>query len=104
RLPAAGLRGLARRMAAGRTLVNVGWSVQRTRFGEQPLWGGVALAACLGQIGLPGGGFACGYGSTGNYAGGSTPSGLPRFLQGLNPVDSGVPVARVADMLLHPGE
>ncbi|KIH97581.1 molybdopterin oxidoreductase [Streptomonospora alba] len=98
------LRGLARRMAGGRTLVNVGWSVQRTRFGEQPLWGGVALAACLGQIGLPGGGFATGYGSTGNYAGGSTPSGLPRFLQGANPVDSAIPVARIADMLLHPGE
>ncbi|QBI52380.1 molybdopterin-dependent oxidoreductase [Streptomonospora litoralis] len=104
RLPAGALRDLARRMAAGRTLVNVGWSVQRTRFGEQPLWGGVALAACLGQIGLPGGGFATGYGSTGNYAGGSTPSGLPRFLQGANPVDSAIPVARVADMLLHPGE
>ncbi|MUL43901.1 molybdopterin-dependent oxidoreductase [Streptomonospora sp. PA3] len=104
RLPAATLRDLARRMAGGRTLVNVGWSVQRTRFGEQPLWGGVALAACLGQIGLPGGGFATGYGSTGNYAGGSTPSGLPRFPQGINPVDSAIPVARVADMLLNPGE
>ncbi|GAB3438470.1 molybdopterin guanine dinucleotide-containing S/N-oxide reductase [Streptomonospora sediminis] len=103
-LPADTLRGLARRMASGRTLVNVGWSVQRARFGEQPLWGGVALAACLGQIGLPGGGFGTGYGSSGNYAGGSTPSGLPRFLQGLNPIDSAIPVAKVADMLLHPGE
>ncbi|GAA4939698.1 molybdopterin guanine dinucleotide-containing S/N-oxide reductase [Streptomonospora halophila] len=104
RLSARTLRDLARRMAAGRTLVNVGWSVQRTRFGEQPLWAGVALAACLGQIGLPGGGFATGYGSSGNYAGGSTPSGLPRFLQGANPVDSVIPVARIADTLLHPGE
>ncbi|KUP95440.1 molybdopterin guanine dinucleotide-containing S/N-oxide reductase [Thermobifida cellulosilytica] len=101
---AAELRALARRMARGRTLVNVGWSVQRARYGEQPLWAGLALAACLGQIGLPGGGFATGYGSMGNYGGGSTPGGLPRLPQGRNPVDSLIPVARVADMLLHPGE
>ncbi|WP_234401824.1 molybdopterin-dependent oxidoreductase, partial [Thermobifida halotolerans] len=98
------LRDLARRMARGRTLVNVGWSVQRARYGEQPLWAGVALAACLGQIGLPGGGFATGYGSMGNYGGGSTPIALPRLPQGRNPVDSLIPVARVADMLLCPGE
>ncbi|GAA3735506.1 biotin/methionine sulfoxide reductase [Spinactinospora alkalitolerans] len=98
------LRDLARRMARGRTLVNVGWSVQRARYGEQPLWAGIALAACLGQIGLPGGGFAAGYGSMGNYGGGATPGGLPRLAQGANPVDSFIPAARVADMLLHPGE
>ncbi|MBB4929515.1 biotin/methionine sulfoxide reductase [Lipingzhangella halophila] len=102
-LPAATLRELARRMAAGRTLLNVGWSVQRTRHGEQPLWAGIALAAFLGQIGLPGGGFAAGYGSTGRYGGGATPGGLPRLPQGSNPVDEFIPVARVADMLLHPG-
>ncbi|MBB6173618.1 biotin/methionine sulfoxide reductase [Nocardiopsis mwathae] len=103
-LPADTLRDLARRMASGRTLVNVGWSVQRSRYGEQPLWAGIALAACLGQIGLPGGGFATGYGSTGRYGGGATPGGLPRMPQGANPIDSFIPVARVADMLLHPGE
>ncbi|RNL81592.1 molybdopterin-dependent oxidoreductase [Halostreptopolyspora alba] len=103
-LPAETLRGLARRMAAGRTLLNVGWSVQRTRYGEQPLWAGIALAACLGQIGLPGGGFAAGYGSTGRYGGGATPAGLPRLPQGGNPVNSFIPVARVADMLLAPGQ
>lgn len=98
------LRDLARRMARGRTLVNVGWSVQRARYGEQPLWAGIALAAFLGQIGLPGGGFATGYGSMGNYGGGSTRLALPRLPQGRNPVDSLIPVARIADMLLHPGE
>ncbi|WP_046468868.1 molybdopterin-dependent oxidoreductase [Allosalinactinospora lopnorensis] len=102
-LPSAALRDLARRMAAGRTLLNVGWSVQRARYGEQPLWAGIALAACLGQIGLPGGGFASGYGSTGRYGGGATPGGLPRFPRGGNPIDSFIPVARVADMLLNPG-
>ncbi len=50
-------------MAAARTLVTVSWSLQRARHGEQPLWLGVVLAAMLGQIGLPGGGFGHGYGS-----------------------------------------
>ncbi|WP_017538864.1 molybdopterin-dependent oxidoreductase [Nocardiopsis halophila] len=103
-LPAETLRALARRMAAGRTLVNVGWSVQRVRYGEQPLWAGLALAACLGQIGLPGGGFATGYGSMGRYGGGATPGGLPRFPKGSNPVDRLIPVAHTSEMLLRPGE
>ncbi|GAA0991929.1 molybdopterin guanine dinucleotide-containing S/N-oxide reductase [Nocardiopsis tropica] len=102
-VPAGELRTLARRMAEKRTLVNVGWSVQRARYGEQPLWAGLALACCLGQVGLPGAGFASGYGSMGNYGGGSTPMGLPRMPQGANPVDSSIPVARIADMLLEPG-
>ena len=97
------LRVLARRMARSRTLVNVGWSVQRARYGEQPLWAGLALACCLGQVGLPGGGFASGYGSMGNYGGGATPVGLPRMPQGANPVDEFIPVAKVSDMLLDPG-
>ncbi|WP_017558198.1 molybdopterin-dependent oxidoreductase [Nocardiopsis baichengensis] len=103
-LPAETLHALARRMAAGRTLVNVGWSVQRVRYGEQPLWAGLALAACLGQIGLPGGGFATGYGSMGRYGGGATPGGLPRFPKGSNPVDRLIPVAHTSEMLLRPGE
>ena len=38
------------------------WSLQRADHGEQPIWMAVALAAMLGQIGLPGGGFGFGYG------------------------------------------
>ncbi|HEV7961312.1 MAG TPA: molybdopterin-dependent oxidoreductase [Actinoplanes sp.] len=95
---------LARRMAAGRTLVTVSWSLQRTPFGEQPLWAGLALAAVLGQIGLPGGGFGHGYGSIGDVGGGSLPYGLPTFPQVRNPVRDFIPCARVADLLLHPGE
>lgn len=102
-VPADDIRALARRMAQKRTLINVGWSVQRARYGEQPLWAGLALACCLGQVGLPGGGFASGYGSMGNYGGGATPLGLPRMPQGNNPVDSVIPVAKVSDMLLYPG-
>jgi len=53
---------LAREMAATRTMVSIGWSLQRSHHGEQPFWALVTLAAMLGQIGLPGGGFGCGYG------------------------------------------
>ncbi|AGZ44807.1 molybdopterin-dependent oxidoreductase [Actinoplanes friuliensis] len=94
---------LARRMAAGRTLVTVSWSLQRTPYGEQPLWAGLALAAVLGQIGLPGGGFGHGYGSMGDVGGGALPYGLPTFPQVRNPVADFIPCARVADLLLHPG-
>ena len=60
------IRRLARRMAAARTLVTVTWSLQRAQHGEQPVWAALALAAMLGQIGLPGGGFGHGYGSMGD--------------------------------------
>ena len=53
-IPAPDIRELARRMAAGRTLVTVSWSLQRAEHGEQPVWMGVALASMLGQIGRPG--------------------------------------------------
>ncbi len=60
------IRALARQMAAGRTMVTVSRSLQRAEHGEQPVWLGVVLAAMLGQIGLPGGGFGHGYGSSGD--------------------------------------
>ncbi|MFI5537055.1 molybdopterin-dependent oxidoreductase [Nocardia sp. NPDC051900] len=96
------IRMLAREMAAARTLVTVSWSLQRARHGEQPLWAGVVLAAMLGQIGLPGGGFGHGYGSA---AGVGEPARgpVPRLPQGRNGVDAFIPVARTADMLLNPG-
>src|SRR4030095_8228418 len=55
---------LARAMAARRTMISMGWSLQRAHHGEQPFWALVTLAAMLGQIGLPGGGFGLGYGAT----------------------------------------
>ncbi|WP_432519981.1 molybdopterin-dependent oxidoreductase [Kineococcus sp. SYSU DK006] len=98
------IRDLARRAARGRTMVTVSWSVARTRFGEQPLWAAVALAAMLGQIGLPGGGFGHGYASTGGVGrrAGSYP--LPTLPQFADPLRLRIPVARIADALLHPGE
>lgn len=103
-IPAEALRDLARQMAARRTLITVNFSLQRAEFGEQAPWMGATLAALLGQIGQPGGGFGFGYGSIGGY--GVTHTGLdfPALPQGQNPVKAFIPVARVADMLLHPGE
>ncbi len=98
------IRALARRMAGRRTLVTVSWSLQRTDHGEQAPWMGLVLAAMLGQIGLPGGGFGFGYGSMGYIGEGPLPFGVPTLGQGKNGVEAFIPVARVADMLLQPGE
>jgi biotin/methionine sulfoxide reductase len=95
---------LARRMAGTRSMLNVAWALQRAMGGEQPFWMGVSLAAMLGQIGLPGGGFGLGYGCMNMIGGGNRTFSGPRLPQGKNPVESFIPVARIADMLLHPGE
>ncbi|WP_370357313.1 molybdopterin-dependent oxidoreductase [Catenulispora sp. MAP12-49] len=97
------IRALARRMAASRTLLTVTWSLQRIQHGEQPVWAAIALAALLGQIGLPGGGFGHGYGSMGDVGDHGPQLRLPYLSQGRNPVDEYIPVARIADMLLNPG-
>jgi biotin/methionine sulfoxide reductase len=102
-VPAARIRELAHEMAAARTLVTVSWSLQRARHGEQPLWLGVVLAAMLGQIGLPGGGFGHGYGSASLVGEPAPQVSVPRLPQGRNGVPAFIPVARIADMLLNPG-
>lgn len=102
-IPAQQIRRLAHEMAQNRTMLNIAWSVQRADHGEQPFWMVVTLAAMLGQIGLPGGGFGVGYGAT-NMMGSSVPrfSG-PTLSQGRNAVRDFIPVARISDMLLNPG-
>jgi biotin/methionine sulfoxide reductase len=96
---------LAGRMARGRTMIATAWSVQRAHHGEQPVWMTVALAAMLGQIGLPGGGFSIGFGATSGIAI-DRPAGIPRptLPLGPNAVKTSIPVACVSDMLLHPGK
>ncbi|MUL80293.1 MULTISPECIES: molybdopterin-dependent oxidoreductase [unclassified Mycolicibacterium] len=103
-LPADELTALARRMAAARTLVTVSWSLQRVRHGEQAPWMGLTLAAMLGQIGVPGGGFGHGYGSMNEPGLPPLRCRLPALPQGPNPVQMFIPVAAVTDMLLHPGQ
>ena len=102
-VPAATIRALARRMASRRTLINVNYSLQRVEHGEQAPWLAVTLAAMLGQIGLPGGGFGQGYGSLGYIGRAPLRVGPPTLPQGPNGVDAFIPFARFADMLLQPG-
>lgn len=102
-LPAATIADLARAMAANRTMLNVSWSMQRAEAGEQPYWAVVALAAMLGQIGQPGGGFGVGYGAA-NLVGSAHPRIKgPTLSQGKPGIPDFIPVARMADMLRNPG-
>jgi biotin/methionine sulfoxide reductase len=97
------IRRLARRMAATRTFITTTWSLQRADHGEQPIWMTIVLAAMLGQIGLPGGGFGIGYGSV-NRMGASRALTPPlNRPYGKYPIRSYIPVARISDLLLNPG-
>jgi len=102
-IPADTIVMLARRMASSRTMVNVSWSLQRAENGELPYWMTVNLAALLGQIGLPGGGFGVGYACMQSVGSGRFPFSGPRLPQGNNALTTFIPVARVTDMLLNPG-
>lgn len=97
------IRSLARALAGKRTLITVSHSLQRAEHGEQPVWAGVALAAMLGQIGLPGGGFSYSLGALANIGKPALGVPIPTLPQGRNPVRTFIPVARIADMLLQPG-
>ncbi|MEM7349073.1 MAG: molybdopterin-dependent oxidoreductase, partial [Chloroflexota bacterium] len=97
------IQALAQQMAQQKTTISVSWSLQRAEHGEQPFWMAVVLAALLGEIGLPGRGVVFGYNAV--YAMGShgrTPFMWPLISEGANPVNSFIPVARIADMLLNP--
>jgi biotin/methionine sulfoxide reductase len=103
-IPAAAIAELAQALPGKRVMLTAAWSLQRARHGEQIYWAIIALAGVLGQIGLPGGGFAFGYGSSngmGNPRYDTPLSGLPI---GTNKVGIAIPVARIADLLLNPGE
>jgi len=103
-LQATSIRSLARKMSGRRTMINLSWSLQRQQHGEQPIWLGITLAAMLGQIGLPGGGFSHGYGCTADIGMPRRVASAPSFSQGKNGESNFIPMARIADMLLHPGE
>jgi len=97
------IQRLARDAAGQRTILTLGWSLQRADHGEQVYWMAITLAAMLGQIGLPGGGFGFGMTAVGNTAQPADPSSRARLAQGENPTGRFIPVARIADMLLNPG-
>lgn len=96
--------GLACQLPGKRVLVTVAHALQRAEHGEQPVWLGLVLAAALGQPGLPGGGYAYALGALGHYGKAFNLVSFPSLPQGVNGVADFIPVARIADMLLHPGE
>lgn len=98
------IRGLARRLAGKRVLVTVAHALQRAEHGEQPVWMAGVLAAALGQIGLPGGGYAYALGAIGYYGRRANAVPSPTLSQGRNRHGNYIPVARIADMLLNPGK
>jgi len=102
-VPAARIVSLAREMMATRTMINTAWSLQRASHGEQPFWMTITLGCMLGQVGLPGGGFALGYGPTNRMGSNQTRLPGPSLPQGTNKVRAFIPVARIADMLMNPG-
>ncbi|WP_454689044.1 molybdopterin guanine dinucleotide-containing S/N-oxide reductase [Achromobacter aloeverae] len=95
---------LARDMAGARCMINMAWSLQRAHHGEQPYWALLSLAAMLGQIGTPGGGFGVCYGAENLMGSRYRKFRGPTLSQGRGTVDDFIPVARIADMLLHPGD
>jgi biotin/methionine sulfoxide reductase len=93
------IRTMARDLVAGPTLVTASWSLQRAHRGEHAYWALIALAAMVGQIGTPGGGFGLGYGSVNRVGSSETTFSLARLPVGHNPVDRSVPVARLTELL-----
>lgn len=103
-VPEAELRELWQILRQGRVMLTASWSLQRAQFGEQSYWALIALAAMLGQIGLPGGGFCFGYGSM-NAVGMPARRGYVPTMPGLpNPAASAIPAASLLDLLERPGQ
>ena len=97
---------LAGDVAEARPMIGVSWSLQRAEHGEQTYWLATVLAALLGTHGLPGKGVSYGYGSIHNigFSGRRLPNfAIPAFSQGARPINSYIPVSRIADVLLQPG-
>lgn len=104
-VPAEDIRALALKLVGTRHMLTMSWSIQRAHHGEQPYWMLITLAAMLGQIGLPGGGFAFGHGSQGGV-GNPRPLGAttPELPAGRNPTGIAVPSPRLTEMLEQPGQ
>lgn len=103
-IPAARIEALAEQLHGKRVIVSVAHALQRAQHGEQPVWLGLVLAAALGQPGLPGGGYSYALGALGHYGKQHNRVAFPALPQGKNGIDRLIPVARISDMLLHPGE
>ncbi len=103
-IPAARIAGLAQQLIGVRSFITCSYSVQRAHRGEQPYWMMIALSAMLGQVGLPGGGFSFGHGSMNSVGNPRFDTPGPAVSAGPNPSGLSIPVARISDMLLKPGQ
>lgn len=102
-LDAAAIAALAAEMTRKRSFVSVSYALQRAAHGEQPWWAALALAAIAGQVGHAGGGVGYGFGSVGGTGISHPLATIGSLPHGRKPNASFIPVARLADMLLHPG-
>lgn len=102
-LAAEDLRRLARLVATTPSLVNLSWSLQRARFGEQPYFAAFTLAAMAGRIGRPGQGLAFGLSAISTCGQPTRRLVGPSLPQGANEVSDFIPVARITEMLERPG-
>ena len=105
---AAKIRELAAIFHQNTTMLMAGWGIQRQQYGEQKHWMLVTLAAMLGQIGTPGGGFGFSY----HYSNGGNPTRVGGVLPEMSAAIAGhaseaadeggmtaIPVARIVDAL-----
>ncbi|WP_338628793.1 molybdopterin guanine dinucleotide-containing S/N-oxide reductase [Yersinia intermedia] len=103
-IPAPRISQLAQQLIGVRSFMTCSYSVQRAHRGEQPYWMVIALSAMLGQVGLPGGGFSFGHGSMNGVGNPRIDTPGPSMPVGKNPAGLAIPVARICDMLLQPGQ
>ncbi|WCE32197.1 trimethylamine-N-oxide reductase 2 [Vibrio sp. SCSIO 43137] len=115
-VPAEQLETLAKIFSENRTMLMSGWGIQRQQYGEQRHWMLATLAAMLGQIGLPGGGFGLSY----HYSNGGNPTRDAGVLPAISASIGGgssagndwaisgavnsFPVARIVEALENPGK
>ncbi|RLM25906.1 biotin transporter BioY [Brenneria alni] len=102
-IPAGRIQRLAQQLIGVRSFITCAYSVQRAHRGEQPYWMMIALSSMLGQVGLPGGGFSFGHGSMNSVGNERIATPAPASPSSPNAGRS-IPVARIADMLLNPGQ
>ncbi|WP_127957411.1 molybdopterin-dependent oxidoreductase [Serratia microhaemolytica] len=103
-IPAARIVRLAEQLIGVRSFLTCSYSIQRAHRGEQPYWMLIALASMLGQVGLPGAGFSFGHGSMNSVGNPRVDTAGPMMPIGNNPAGLSIPVARICDMLLQPGQ
>lgn len=108
-VPAEVIRKIALDCVSCRSMLMMGWAPQRQQNGEQRHWGIITLAAMIGQIGLPGGGYGLSYHQSGAGVPGTKSAklgtiGAKSKLEKKEPASIVIPVARISDMLLNPGK